>query len=154
MIRARSCRETGVIAIVEQFTYCEPALRLYCVYTYYDRDGKVLWVGATRNFYETHCRNLQERFFAGRIVYIGFAFLQSEEELRDVLKYYVRARHPLYNREKYEDVPFLKGLGSASDDLVVSNRDMLSLWDEWTQEEIGECGYLSSSVSSMGMLRR
>ena len=78
MKEAVSVYQQGVIAKIEQFTYKDEALRLYVVYSYYDREWNLLRIGRSRNFYNVHTfNNFQIR---GGVEYVGFVFCENEAE--------------------------------------------------------------------------
>lgn len=125
----------GVIAAIELFTLAEEELRQFVIYTYYDISEKPLYVGYSKSFYSAHFSNAERLSFFDEIEYVGFVFFDNEEDMKNARNYYIRARNPIYNKRKYEDLPRLPGLDEDSDDLVVSNRQMMHRWEEWLGDD-------------------
>lgn len=125
--------QPGVIAKVEQFCYSEVQLRLYIVYTYYDKNGNPLYVGCSRDFYNTHYLNLERHSW--EIEYIGFVFMKNEEEINDAKRYFIKWRNPKYNKIRYKN---LQSIEPMEDDFVVKHDELLKRWQEFLGEENGE----------------
>ena len=121
----------GVIAVIEQFTLAYEELRQYVIYTYYNEAEEPLYVGASKSFYNAHYQNSQRLECWDEVTYVGFVFLEDEDNMRESKKYYIRARSPKFSRSQYKELPYLKGLDVQSDELVVSNQEMMQRWNEW-----------------------
>ena len=121
----------GVIATIEQFTFTEEKLRLFIIYTYYNKEGAPLYIGCSKDFYNAHYFNSQRLPFFDDVEYVGFFFLENEAEIKDARKYFIRAREPKYNQRKCKDTPLLPGLDPSCDDLVVCRQEMEQRWAEW-----------------------
>lgn len=140
MNKVESCCVPGNIAIIEQFTLAVEELRQYVVYTYYDEAEQPLYIGCSKDFYNAHHNNLDRLAFANDIKYVGFFFLDNEEEIKDAKKYLIKARQPKYNQRIYKDIPLLPGLDPSCDHLVVYAEQMMKRWREWLgQEENAKC---------------
>ena len=135
-----SVYESGVIATIEQFCYnweVYPELKLYVVYTYYDANGKPLYIGASQDFHNTHYFNGKRLQFFNDVKYVGLVFAENEAEMKDMKKYYTRARLPQYAKTLYKSLPVLPDLDMI--ELVVSEAEMSQRWKEFLnapQEEV------------------
>ncbi|MDV9420727.1 hypothetical protein RZ835_017890 [Clostridioides difficile] len=124
--------QQGTIAFVEQFCYAEEELRQYVVYTYYDNEKRPLYVGRSRDFYNTHYINQSShKEFMKDVVYIGFMLMENEEETKDAVKYVIRWREPKYNKKKYR---VEKELTPLEDDIVLARGQMEQRWREFVGE--------------------
>lgn len=140
MNKVESCCIPGNIAVIEQFTIADEALRQYVVYTYYDEAEEPLYIGCSKDFYNAHHLNLDKHVFADEIKYVGFFFLDNEADMKDAKKHLIKARQPKYNQRIYKDTPLLPGLDPSCDHLVVYADQMMKRWREWLgQEENGKC---------------
>lgn len=150
MNKVESVCVPGNIAIIEQFTYAEEELRLYVIYTYYDKAGTPLYVGCSKSFYEAHYFNSERFSFFDEVEYVGFKFFEYEAEIKDARKYFIKARNPKYNQRKCVSTPLLPGLDPSCDDLVVYRAQMERRWDEWlrSEEEIdcSDCPFFKDEV--------
>ena len=82
--------------------------------------------------------NSQRLLYFDEVKYVGFVFLESEENMKESKKYYIRARQPKHNRGKYRELPYLDGCNVHTDDLVVSVHEMENRWREWLAPDNGE----------------
>lgn len=124
--------QQGIIAFVEQFCYAEEELRQYVVYTYYDNEKRPLYVGRSRDFYNTHYINQSvHKEFMKDVVYIGFMVMENEEEIKDAVKHVIKWREPKFNKKKYKDEIELAPL---EDDIVLSREQMEQRWREFVGE--------------------
>lgn len=127
--------QSGVIATIEQFTYKEEELRLFVIYTSFDKDKQPLYVGSSKDFYNTHFLNSFRLLFFDEIKYVGFCFFRNEDDLKDARKYYIKVRQPIHNKHKYNKLKLYKDmdfhLGVDKDDLAVRNSEMMQRWQEW-----------------------
>ena len=130
MNKAVSVYQSGVIGRIEQFTYAAEELRQFVIYTYYNRDGEPLYVGSSKAFYDAHYFNSGRLDFFDEIEYVGFFFLDSEEEIKDARKYFIKARAPKYNQRKCVGTDLLPGLDPSADHLVVLRKEMEQRWQE------------------------
>lgn len=73
---------------IEQFTYADKELRQYVVYSYYDKDWNLLYIGRSMRYYDAHYFNSQRLEFFNKVEYVGFIFLGSEEEIKEAKKFY------------------------------------------------------------------
>lgn len=96
----------GIIAFVDQFTYADEELRQYVVYTYYDQEEKPLYVGKSKDFYNTHYLNENTKEFMNEVVYIGFM---------------------IYNKKKYKVNIELSPL---KDDVILLREQLEKRWHE------------------------
>lgn len=123
MKKSVAVEQPGIIGKVEQFCYDYIDLRLYVVYTYYDQNGTPLYVGCSRDFYNTHYLNLKRNSWD--IEYIGFVFMENEEEIQDAKRYFIEWRNPKYNKRRYKN---LQKIDPLEDDFVVKNYDLINRW--------------------------
>ena len=138
MIEVDSVYTQGIIAAIEVFTIADEELRQFVIYTYYDKAERPLYVGASKSFYDAHYFNSKRLGFFEEIEYVGFVFLENEENMKESKPYYIRARQPQYARSKYPKLPYLKGCDVSSDDFVVSVKEMEQRWREWLGPDNGE----------------
>lgn len=117
----------GIIAFVEQFTYADEELRQYVVYTYYDQEEKPLYVGRSKDFYNTHYLNENTKEFMNEVVYIGFMIMKNEKETKEAVKHVIRWRKPKYNKKKYKVNIKLSPL---KDDVILLREQMEKRWHE------------------------
>lgn len=117
----------GITAFVEQFTYAEEELRQYVVYTYYDQKEKPLYVGRSKDFYNTHYLNENTKEFMNEVVYIGFMIMKNEKETKEAVKHVIRWREPKYNKKKYKVNIELSPL---KDDVILLREQMEKRWHE------------------------
>ena len=132
MNKPETVYQPGVIGAIEQFCYnlqAYPELTQYVVYTYYDKDEQPLYIGASRDFYNAHYFNRNRLDFFKNIKYVGFVFADNEAEMKDMKRYYTRARLPRYAKNLYLDLPVLPDLDSI--ELVVSEKEMCKRWHEF-----------------------
>lgn len=87
---------------IEQFVYAAEELRQYVVYGYYDREGNLLYIGMSKNFYHAHYFNSQRLSFFENVTYVGFVFCDGEETMKLAKKYYKK-----HNPELREDIDIL-----------------------------------------------
>lgn len=129
--------QRGIIAIIEQFTYADEELRQYVIYTYYNKQQKPLYIGSSKDFYNSHYFNSQRLPFWNEVEFVGFCFFKSEKEINDARKYFIKVRKPLYNKHKYASLKLLTDmeevLGEDMDDLVVYNYEMEKRWREFLE---------------------
>lgn len=130
MNKVQSVYQRGVIATIEQFGYEEEELRQFVVYTYYDKSEKPIYIGCSKDFYNTHYLNMNSMSYADEVAYIGFVFTADEREMKGVKGFYIKARNPKYNKKKYETMPLIKEI-VEEDDLVVSRSEMEQRWREF-----------------------
>lgn len=131
MRKATTVYQPGVIAAIEQFTYAAKELKQFVIYTYYDKDENPLYVGSSTTFYDAHYFNTQRFDWFCDVKYVGFIFMENEDQIKDARKYYIKARSPLHNKRKCKSVPQLPGLQEDEDDLVVLEKEMRQRWCEW-----------------------
>ncbi len=112
MKEATTVYQPGIIATIEQFTYADEELRQYVVYTYYDKDWNLLYIGRSKNFYNAHYFNDQRLSFFEKVEYVGFVFLENEKDMIDAKK--------LYEKNKQE----------LDEDFIVPRAEMEQRWDE------------------------
>lgn len=140
MLLIETVYQPGVIATIEQFTYREEELRLFVIYTYYNKDEQPLYVGCSKDFYNAHYLNSERLTFFDEIKYVGFYFFENEEDIKDAKKYFIKVRQPIHNKHKYENLKLYKDmeyhLGVDKDDLVVLNSEMMQRWQEWLGTDI------------------
>lgn len=133
MKNAVSVYQPGIIATIECFTLREKELQQFVVYTYYSKDKEVLYVGQSKDFYNAHYSNSLRLECAQDIEYVGFVFFKNEDEIKDAVRYFIKARNPLYNKRKYDFLPVLPDVGVDNDDFVVNNHEMQKRWAEWLE---------------------
>lgn len=104
--------QQGVIAIIEQFTLNIEELRLFVVYSYYDKDWNLLYIGRSRSFYNTHYFNSERLEFFDDVHYVGFLFFKNDEEIIEAKK-------------------FFKKIGWIHEELIVTRKQMERRWHEW-----------------------
>lgn len=121
---------SGVGSRLEQFLYADEELRQYVVYTYYSKERDPLYIGCSKSFYHAHYFNSQRLPFFDEVKYLGFFFLESESEIRDAKKHFIRAREPKHNKIKERGTAFLPGLDSSADDFVVLRSEMEEFWED------------------------
>lgn len=138
MNEAKSIYAPEVLEMVDMFVLPYADLRLHVIYTYYDALEDPLYVGGSRDFYTAHFLNAQRLPFFSQIEYVGFVFLVFEDILNEAKKYYIRARRPKYNHGRYQNLPYIKGCGVHTDELVVNVRDMEQRWREELYSDDGE----------------
>ena len=131
MNKVENVCQPGIIAAIEQFTLKGEDLRLFVVYTYYDKNEEPLYIGCSKDFYNAHYLNKYRLSYCDEIEYVGFVFLDNEDDMKDARKYYIRARNPKYNQRKCKDTPLLPGLDPSDDDFVVYQKQMERRWGEW-----------------------
>lgn len=131
MKKASSVYTPGIIALIEQFTLAYEELRLYVIYTYYNKEEQPLYIGCSKDFYNAHYFNQQRLTCADEIEYVGFFFLDNEDDMKDAKKYFIKARNPIYNQRRGKNVPLLPGLDLSCDEFVVLNSEMEKRWAEW-----------------------
>lgn len=105
--------QQGVIAPIEQFTYADEELRQYVVYTYYDKNWNLLYIGRSKAFYHAHYFNAQRLKFFEKVEYVGFVFLENEKDIVDAKTFYKK------NEQKLVE------------DFIVSRVEMEQRWSEW-----------------------
>lgn len=136
MNKPETVYQGGVIAVIEQFCYnwqAYPELTLYVVYTYYDTNGQPLYVGASKDFFNTHYFNSKRLKFFNDVKYVGLVFADDEAEMKDMKRYYTRARQPRYAKTLYSNLPIRPDLDSL--ELVVSETEMSKRWREFLSKE-------------------
>lgn len=132
MNKPETVYQPGVIAAIEQFCYnlqAYPELTQYVVYTYYDKNGAPLYIGVSRDFYNAHYFNSNRLPFFQDIQYVGLVFADNEAEMKDMKRYYTRARLPRYANTHYMKLPVLPDLDSI--ELVVNEEEMRRRWREF-----------------------
>lgn len=120
----------GIIAFVEQFTYADEELRQYVVYTYYDQEENPLYIGRSKDFYNTHYINENTKEFMKEVVYIGFMVMENEDETKEAVKHIISWRKPRYNKKKYNAEIELSLL---EDDIFLSREQMEKRWSEFLE---------------------
>lgn len=113
MKKVTTVYQKGVIATIEQFTYADEELRQYVVYTYYDKDWNLLYIGRSKAFYHAHFFNAQRLSCFEKVKYVGFIFLENEKDMVDAKKFYKK------NEQKIDE------------DFIVPRAEMEQRWDEW-----------------------
>lgn len=135
MDQVYSVLDSGVACQLELFILNVEELRQYVVYVYYNIVEEPLYVGCSKSFYNAHYFNSQRLHFFDEVEYVGFVFLDNEENMKDAKKYYVKALNPKHNKHKYNDVMLLPDLDKQSNWLVVSKRQMEHIWTECLEDE-------------------
>lgn len=120
---------------LEQLLYKDESLRQYLIYTYYDKNEEPLYVGCSKSFYDAHYFNSERLPFFKDVVYVGFFFLDNEEDMKDARKYFIRAREPKFNQRKCKSTELLPGLDPSADSLVITVEAMEALWEHLLGEE-------------------
>ena len=138
-----------IIAYIKVFTLAEEELRQFVIYTYYDKNGEPLYVGASKDFYTAHYQNADRLNFFKEVEYVGFVFLETEENMKEAKPYYIRARQPKHARSKYPKLPYLKGCDVFGDDFVVSREEMERRWAEWLGPDDGEADRLLEEIEAL-----
>lgn len=132
MTEVYSVYQPRVSAVFERFNLKVEELRLFVVYTYYDKDGQPLYVGCSKSFCDAHYFNTTRLSFFNDIQYVGFVFFSCESELKEFKPIYIKARKPKYNKHQYKAVPEDKELtkfyGVEADELVVEVKEMEDYW--------------------------
>lgn len=108
-----SVYQQGIISCIEQFTYAVEELRPYVVYTYYDKDWNLLYIGRSKAFYHAHYFNAQRLSFFEKVEYVGFVFLENEKDMISAKKFF---------RSKQE---------LLDEDFIVARTEMEARWKEW-----------------------
>ena len=121
--------------ILEQFLYNVPELRLYVIYTYYDKDFNPLYVGASHAFYDTHALNYNRKSMKEtmeKAVYVGFVFYDDEETMKELKKYWIAHKNPIYNKRKNLSLEIPYGIvDSDDDDELIVSKDKLEKYWRW-----------------------
>lgn len=138
MNEAKSIYAPEASEMIDMFMLPYADLRLHVIYTYYDKLEDPLYVGGSRNFYAAHFLNAQRLPFFNQIEYVGFVFLNSEEDVNESKKYYIRARRPKHNHGQYRELPYIKGCNVHTDEIVVNVHAMEQRWREEHYSDDGE----------------
>ena len=109
---------SSIIGEIEAFSLDLGEYNPMVIYSYYDKDWNLLYIGRSKHFYDAHYLNSNKLNFFNEVKYVGFLYVQNDTKLTD-------------NQKRY----FKNNPEALKEDFIVNRMQMEKRWKEFLDEE-------------------